>query len=185
VAWAAPDRSTDHAGAGAIALALGLVAIPIAAPYALRGRAMAIGLLPVISAGFGYAWTGIASKLLTDELAAGALLVAIAWLATAAASEGLALLSEMSALQRRPATHVAPVMFAVQVLVPVLLAPLIFGESWGSTPLGGVALVAFMAVSVAGTMLLAGSPAVGAVIDSARADGPNPADGPESGLYLH
>ena len=85
----------------------------------------------MISAGCGYAWTAIASKLLTDELAAGALLVAVAWLATAAASEGLALLSEMSALQRRPATHVAPVMFAVQVLVPVLLAPLIFGESWG------------------------------------------------------
>ena len=32
VAWAAPDRTTDHAGAGAIALALGLVAIPIARP---------------------------------------------------------------------------------------------------------------------------------------------------------
>lgn len=168
VAWAAPDRSTDHAGTGAIALALGLVAIPIAAPYALRGRAMAVGLLPVLSAGFGYAWTGIASKLLTDELAAGALLVAVAWLATAAASEGLALLSEMSALQRRPATHVAPVMFAVQVMVPVLLAPLIFGESWSSTPIGGVALVVFMAVSVAGTMLLAGSRAVGAVIETAR-----------------
>lgn len=168
VAWAAPDRTTDHAGTGAIALALGLVAIPIVAPYALRGRAAALGWLPVISAGFGYAWTAIASKLLTDELAAAAFLVAIAWLATAVLSEGLALLSEMSALQRRPATHVAPVMFAVQVLVPVLLAPLIFGESWATTPLGGVALVGFMAVAVGGTMLLAGSRAVGAVIETAR-----------------
>lgn len=168
VAWAAPDRTTDHAGAGAIALALALVAVPIIAPYALRGRAAALGWLPVVSAGFGYAWTAIASKLLTDELAAGALVVAVAWLATAAASEGLALLSEMSALQRRPATHVAPVMFAVQVLVPVLLAPLIFGESWGSTPLGGVALVASMAVAVAGTVLLAGSRTVGAVLESAH-----------------
>ena len=136
----------------------------------LRGRAAAIGLLPVISAGCGYAWTGIASKLLTDELAAGALLVALVWLATAAASEGLALLSEMSALQRRPATHVAPMMFAVQVLVPVALAPLIFGESWAGTPLGGLALVAFMAIAVAGTVLLAGSRAVGAVIENAHAD---------------
>lgn len=169
VAWSAPDRTTDHAGTGAIVLALVLVAIPIAAPYALRGRAAALGWLPVVSAGFGYAWTAIASKLLTDELAAGALLVAIAWLATAAISEGLALLSEMSALQSRPATHVAPVMFAVQVLVPVLLAPLIFGESWGSTPLGGVALVASMAIAVAGTVLLAGSRTVGAVIESAHA----------------
>ena len=182
VAWAAPDRSTDHAGTGAIALALALVAIPIAAPYALRGRAAALGWLPVVSAGFGYAWTAIASKLLTDELAAGTLLVAVAWLATAAASEGLALLSEMSALQRRPATHVAPVMFAVQVLVPVLLAPLIFGESWATTPLGGAVLVGFMAIAIGGTILLAGSPAVGAVIDSAHDDRPDAADGPKTSI---
>ncbi len=182
VALTAPDRSTDHAGAGAIAVALGLVAIPIAAPYVMRTRfrhsphqegvkvgwANAIATLAVVSAGCGYAWTAIASKLLTDELAAGTLIVAVAWLTTAALSEGLGLLSEMSALQRRPATHVAPTMFAVQVLVPVLLAPLIFGESWGATPLGGVALVAFMAIAVAGTVLLAGSRAVGAVIDTAR-----------------
>ncbi len=182
VALAAPERTTDHAGAGAIALALGLVAIPIAAPYVLRqrirhsphsgvvkvGYANAIATMAVVSAGCGYAWTAIASKLLTDELATGAVIVAVAWLATAAASEGLALLSEMSALQQRPATHVAPVMFAVQVLIPVLLAPLIFGESWGSTPLDGAVLVASMAVAVGGTVLLAGSSAVGAVIENAR-----------------
>jgi len=182
VALAAPERTTDHASAGAIALALALVAIPLAAPYALHGRSRhsppsgrvkvgwvgGVGTLMVVSAGCGYAWTAIASKLLTDELAAGALLVAVAWLATAAASEGLALLSEMSALQRRAATHVAPAMFAVQVLVPVLLAPLIFGESWADTPLGGAVLVASMAIAVAGTVLLAGSTAVGAVIEQAR-----------------
>jgi drug/metabolite transporter (DMT)-like permease len=180
VALAAPERTTNHAGAGPIALALGLVAIPIAAPYLLRRRirhssqqggvkvGSAIGTLAVISAGCGYAWTAIASKLLTDELATGAVIAAVAWLATAAASEGLALLSEMSALQQRPATHVAPAMFAVQVLIPVLIAPLIFGESWGSTPLGGAVLVASMAVAVAGTILLAGSNVVGAVIEQAR-----------------
>ena len=76
----------------------------------------------------------------------------------------------MSALQRRPATHVAPVMFAVQVLVPVILAPLIFEEKWSTTPLDGAVLVAFMAVALAGTTLLAGSRVVGAVIESAHAD---------------
>jgi drug/metabolite transporter (DMT)-like permease len=170
VAWAAPERTTEHAGAGAIALALGLVALPIAAPYVVRRRAAAAGMLAVLSAGFGYAWTAIASKLLTDQLAAGSVAVGAAWLATAAASEGVALLSEMSALQRRPATHVAPVMFAVQVLVPVLLAPLIFGESWTETPLDGAALLAFMAIALAGTVLLAGSRAVGTVIESAHRD---------------
>jgi len=174
VAWAAPERSTDHAGAAAIALALALVAIPALLPYLLRkplaGRGERLALLATISAGCGYAWTAIASKLLTDELVAGTVLVAAGWLATAAASEGLALLSEMSALQRRPATHVAPTMLAVQVLVPVVLAPLIFGESWAETPLGGAALAGFIAIALAGTMLLAGSPAVGRVLESAHAE---------------
>ena len=171
VALVAPERSTEHAGTATLALALALVALPLVAPYALRSRASSLSILAVVSAGCGYAWTAIASKLLTDELAAGALLAAVAWLATAAASEGLALLSEMSALQRRGATHVAPIMFAVQVLVPVALAPLVFNESWGSTPLGGALLVAFMLLAVAGTMLLAGSSAVGKVLDSARERG--------------
>jgi hypothetical protein len=168
VAWAAPERTTDHAGAAAIGLALALVAIPIALPYLLRRRGA--GTLAVVGAGCGYAWTAIASKLLTDELAVGAVLVAAAWLATAAVSEGLALLSEMSALQGRPATRVAPVMFAVQILVPVALAPLIFNESWRTTPLGGLALIAFMAVAVGGTVMLAGSRVVGAVLESAHSD---------------
>jgi hypothetical protein len=174
VAWAAPDRATDHAGTGAIILALALVAVPALLPYLLRKPLRSspnrLALLATLSAGCGYAWTAIASKLLTDELAAGTALVGALWLGTAAASEGLALLSEMSALQRRPATNVAPVMFAVQVLVPVALAPLIFSESWGDTPLGGAALVASIGMALAGTVLLAGSRTVGAVIESAHAE---------------
>jgi drug/metabolite transporter (DMT)-like permease len=170
VAWAAPERTTGHAGAGPIAIALALVTIPVVAPYLVRGRASAAGMLAVVAAGFGYAWTAIASKLLTDQLSAGSILVAAIWLATAAASEGLALLSEMSALGRSPATRVAPVMFAIQVTVPVILAPLIFGESWSGTPGGGAGIVASVLLVLAGVVALAGSPAVGAVIDSAHAE---------------
>lgn len=171
IAWAAPERSTSSAGAGAIAVALALVAIPVLAPFAFRGRPSAAGTLAILAAGFGYAWTAIASKLLTNELDAGSVLVAAAWLATAAASEGLALVSEMSALGRRPATRVAPAMFAVQVTVPVILAPLIFEESWSDTPGGGVAVVVAILLVLAGVIALAGSEAVAAVIDSAHIDG--------------
>jgi drug/metabolite transporter (DMT)-like permease len=168
VAWAAPERTTDHASTAAIALALVLVALPIGAPYALRRPGSAAGTVAIVGAGFGYAWTAIASKLLTDELSTGTLLVAVLWLASAAASEGLALLSEMSALQSRPATRVAPVMFAVQVLVPVILAPLIFEEKWSTTPLDGGALIAFILLALVGVVLLAGSRAVGAVLETAH-----------------
>jgi drug/metabolite transporter (DMT)-like permease len=169
IAWAAPERTTANAGAVPIAIALALVAIPIAAPYAVRGRVGAAAPA-VIGAGFGYAWTAIASKLLTDEISAGSLLVAALWLATAAASEGIALLSEMSALGRLPATRVAPPMFAVQVVVPVILAPLIFGESWSGTPGGGAVLVVAILIALSGVVALAGSRAVGAVIESAHAE---------------
>jgi hypothetical protein len=170
IAWAAPARTTSDAGAVPIAIALALVTIPVVAPYLVRGRAGAAGTLAVVAAGFGYAWTAIASKLLTDQLSAGSVLVAAIWLATAAASEGLALLSEMSALGRRPATRVAPVMFAIQVTVPVILAPLIFGESWSGTPGDGAGIVASVLLVLTGVIALAGSEAVGAVIDSAHAD---------------
>ncbi|HEX4306984.1 MAG TPA: hypothetical protein VHZ54_13175 [Solirubrobacterales bacterium] len=170
IALAAPERTTSNAGTVPIAIALVLVAIPILAPYAVRGREGAAGTLAVVAAGFGYAWTAIASKLLTDELSAGSLAVAAVWLATAAASEGLALLSEMSALGQRPATRVAPVMFAVQVVVPVVLAPLIFEESWSGTPGGGVALVVAVLLVLAGVIALAGSRAVAAVIESAHTE---------------
>ncbi|HEX4752983.1 MAG TPA: hypothetical protein VH268_08795 [Solirubrobacterales bacterium] len=170
IAWAAPERTTSNAGAVPIAIALALVTIPVVAPYVVRGRPNAAGTLAVVAAGFGYAWTAIASKLLTDELSAGSLLVAAVWLATAAASEAIALLSEMSALGRRPATRVAPVMFAVQVMVPVILAPLIFEESWSDTPGGGAGLVVAILLILSGVIALAGSRAVGAVIDSAHAE---------------
>ena len=43
----------------------------------------------------------------------------------------------MSALQSRPAIQVAPVVFVTQTIVPVALAPLLFGERFSATPLGG------------------------------------------------
>jgi len=47
---------------------------------------------------------------------------------------------------------------------------LIFDESWEETPLGGLALVAFITLALAGTVLLAGSRPVGALLESAHAD---------------
>ena len=64
----------------------------------------------------------------------------------------------MSALQSRPAIQVAPVVFVTQTIVPVLLAPLLFNESFASTPLSGVPLAASLAVVIAGAAVLARSP---------------------------
>ena len=46
------------------------------------------------------------------------------------------------------------------VLVPVLIASLVGGAGWGSTPLGGSALAASLLVVAAGTAVLAASSAI-------------------------
>jgi hypothetical protein len=48
----------------------------------------------------------------------------------------------MSALQRLPATRVAPIVLAFQIAVPVIVVAAVGGEDWGATPLGGAVLAA-------------------------------------------
>jgi drug/metabolite transporter (DMT)-like permease len=171
LAWAAPPETSHHAGPARVALGLvplGILALlPVALPRI--GRRPAAWLLP-FAAGAAYAFTGVSSKLLVDDVRTDALDGALLWL-TVTAVMGLAgLLIEMSALQVRPATHVGPNVFVVQVAVPVLLAPLVSGESWTNTPLsGGVILLAVAATAVS-AVALARSPAVAAFADRARGE---------------
>ena len=65
--------------------------------------------------------------------------------------------SEMTALQSRGATEVAPLVFVTQMLVPALLAPVLVNESWSDTPLGGLVLLGGLLVVAAGSFLLASS----------------------------
>ena len=94
----------------------------------------------MLGAGLGFAWSGVATKLASDDLSQGHLGLAIAWGLSTAAASGVGVLSEMSALQSRPAIQVAPVVFVTQTVVPVVLAPLLLGERFADTPLGGVPL---------------------------------------------
>ena len=87
----------------------------------------------MIGAGLAFAWSGVATKLASDDLAQGHLLAAAAWALSTAAASGVGVLSEMSALQSRPAIQVAPVVFVTQTVVPVVLAPLLLGESFSAT----------------------------------------------------
>src|SRR6478752_3347711 len=84
-------------------------------------------------------------------------LLAIAWGVSTAAASGVGVLSEMSALQARPAIQVAPVVFVTQTVIPIVVAPLLFGESFADTPLSGVPLAASLALLVTGAGLLARS----------------------------
>ncbi len=135
-----------------------------AAPYLVRRETAAGSRLLPLSAGCAFAWTGISSKLIADFLSSSSWAAVVAWAAATGLVAAVGLLSEMSALQRRPATRVAPVVFVVQITVPVMLAPVIGDESWASTPLGGVALLGFLVLVAAGAAALGRSSAVSGLV---------------------
>jgi hypothetical protein len=169
IAIAAPDHTSAHAGTAEIAIGLALLGGLALLPYLARTRNPS-GIAVVLAAGSAYAWNGFASKLISDHLVRGDLLLAAGLTALTAASAVIGLLSEMTALQHRPATQVAPLVYVVQVTVPVLLAPLLGGERWGDTPLGGALLVLLLAAVAAGAALLAGSRLVAAATEGSRQD---------------
>ena len=73
----------------------------------------------------------------------------------------------MSALQKRPAILVAPVVFVVQTLVPVLLAPLVVHASFLDSPLSGIPLLGCLIVLLVGATVIARSPALLAISGAA------------------
>jgi drug/metabolite transporter (DMT)-like permease len=163
IAASSPERSSVDGSAADLVLALAPLALLALAPYIAGRGARAAGVLAMLGAGAAFAWTGLSSKLLSDALSRGAAESAVVWALATAAVAGVGLLSEMSALQRLPATRVAPVVYSVQVVAPVLSAPLI-GESWGSTPVEALALWLCVAVVTTGTALLASSLPVARII---------------------
>jgi drug/metabolite transporter (DMT)-like permease len=160
IAALAPPRSTHHVHGIALVLVLALLAFAALLPYLaqLLGRAMAN--LTMVGAGLAFAWSGLATKLVADAAHNNHWLTAVAWAIAAIAASVVGLTAEMSALQKRPAILVAPVVFVAQTFVPVALAPLLFHESFVDTPLSGVPLLGCLGVLLAGATILARSPAL-------------------------
>lgn len=166
LAWAAPEPSHMHGAGGALAGALAVLAAVAAGPWVTRRRVRGDGL--VAAAGCGYAAAALTSKLLVDALAAGDLAAVVGWGAATAALGALGLGDEMAALQCVAAARVAAGAFALQVVVPVLLAPLLADERWAGTPLGGGAILVGLAAVAAGTLALEATPAVSRLVSGAR-----------------
>jgi hypothetical protein len=180
----APPRTTSH-GAENLAITIVLVGLGLASllPYVVRMVAHPPAALTMVGAGIAGGWSGIATKLASDDLAHGHVLLAVAWGLSTALASGVGVLSEMSALQERPAIQVAPVVFVTQTVIPIVVAPLLFGESFADTPLGGVPLSVSLALLVTGAGLLARSQLLVALVAGeavSHASGSAPSPSPSS-----
>lgn len=165
IATTAPSRSNHHASAWAIGSVLVALTVLTLSPLIWRRYLTSRPIAVALCAGLAFALSSVATKLFTDASArndpieVGLLLVMIGAAATVGG------ITQMSALQRRPATVVIPVAFATEVLVPVALAPVVFNERLSDVDAlsSGLLVLALLAV-IAGVWLLASSPMVGDMI---------------------
>ncbi len=163
IALTAPAHTPTQASAGAVGIALTALGGAAILPYLLSRLGRRPGFAVVVSSGIAYAWCGIATKMLADAVGSGAWGAAALWVLGTAAAAGVGLVSEMTALQSRPATRVAPVVLVVDIVAAVAFAFVLVGERWDVTPLGGPVLLGSLALLTVGAGVLAASPAVAAV----------------------
>jgi hypothetical protein len=163
-ALGAPVRSESHPSDMTITFALIGLAVFALAPYLISLVRRPPASVTMVGAGLGFAWSGVATKLASDSLSQGRLVIAAAWALSTAGASAVAALSEMSAMQMRPAIQVAPVVFVTQTIVPIALAPVLL-ESFKETPWEGVPLALSLVVLVAGAATLARSPLLVALME--------------------
>jgi drug/metabolite transporter (DMT)-like permease len=162
----APKRQVINVDAPDIAdvwLPIAALALAALAPYVLRNRRGPGSRLTVLGAGFAFALSAFCAKLLADSLAKHAWGTLVIAAVIAALGGAFGTLSEQSALQQRQATQVAPLIFVIELLVPVGLAVTVIGESWSSSPaLIGISL----ALVTIGTIALGRTPTIAQLVAS-------------------
>ena len=156
IAVSAPDHTTSVSSAGTLAACLVALGAITVAPFAVRGGRPR-PRLAVAGAAAGDGFGAVALKLLADALAGGRWWAAAGSVVLAVGGGTLGLTAEMSALQRLAASRVGPLVVAAQVVVPAAVAAAALGEEL--TP----AIVAALALTIAGAAVLAASPGVSAL----------------------
>ena len=172
-AWAAPREVGEVERGAGLVVALSILAAVTLLPYAigLLGRRTYPMLLLVASAGAADGMAAFVAKIVAQDASEGALLAVVAWAALVAAVVIVGVVSESTALQKFAATRVAPTVLVMQIVIPVVMAPLVGGESWSNTPLGGAVLVMALVAVALGAGLLASSPAVAQLAVGETEDG--------------
>jgi len=169
LAAVAPDVDDAVPPAGRLALCAAPLAVAATLPFWPLARPPGLWRL-VAGAGAAFALSAIGGKLVAVELDAGDPLGALGFGALTAIAAGAGFLVDMTSLQRFEATRASPPMFVLETAIPVAVAPVLFGEGWGSTPGGGVLVLAGLALVLAGGAALGASRVVAAA-DQLEDDG--------------
>lgn len=176
VMYAAPGASNAAVVAGRLIAPLAIVGGLALAAYGAGRLRPSMRLLLVIGAGLAYACADFVAKLLSDAGASGTWWLAGVWVVVLLAIGSAAFLQETTALQHRPAVTVAPVIGAVKVPLPVLMALWAGMQPWSGGAAPTAILLVGLALTAAGAAVLGRSEAVSRV-SASEEDGAPPPDG--------
>jgi drug/metabolite transporter (DMT)-like permease len=161
---AAPKRQVTQVDGADVLLPMGVIALVALAPLLFRKWIGAGSMAVVLGAGFAFALGAFCAKIVADAIDRQAWLAVVLMVGLAALSAFAGTLTEQTALQRRPATQVAPIIFAVELLVPVALAVLVVGEDWEGSSVVGI--LAALALVVGGATTLGRTPTIGRMLEA-------------------
>jgi len=165
LAWGTPAGTETVSSAPAVISVMAAMTLVSLIPFALRGRGrLDSATFVVVASALAFGAGNIATKLVSDQVGSGSWLTAGVWLAVAAATGLIALTTEMTALQRRPATFVVPVSFAIQTFLPVILEPIYLSERWSTAALDGVPLITGLLLVGLGAVAVSKTRAVSALV---------------------
>jgi drug/metabolite transporter (DMT)-like permease len=154
LAWGAPAHTETVRSTADIVAVIGLFSALALVPFLLRNGRLDSTMLVIVGSALGFGASNIATKLVSDGFAASHLVLAGVWLVVALVTGVAATVTEMTALQRRPATIVVPISFGVQTFLPVLAEPLYLREEWRSGAAGGMPLLLGLLLVLAGALAL-------------------------------
>jgi len=165
LAWGTPAGTETVSSAPAVISVMAAMTLVSLVPFALRGRGrLDSATFVVVASALAFGAGNIATKLVSDQVGSGSWLTAGVWLAVAAATGVIALTTEMTALQRRPATFVVPLSFAIQTFLPVMLEPIYLSERWGTAALDGAPLITGLLLVGVGAVAVSKTRAVSALV---------------------
>jgi len=168
LAWGMPAGTETARSGPAVVSVMAAMTLVAVVPFALRGRGrLDSATFVIVASALAFGASNIATKLVSDSFGSGSWPLVGVWVAAAAGTGLIALTTEMTALQRRPATLVVPLSFAVQTFLPVLLEPVYFSERWGTAALDGTPLIVGLVLVGLGAVLVARTRAVAGLVASA------------------
>lgn len=164
LAWGMPTGIETVTSQAAVISVMGAMSLVALIPFALRGRGrLDSATFVIVASALAYGASNIGTKLVSDGIGSGTWVLVAIWLVVTAAVGVVGLTTEMTALQRRPATFVVPVSFAIQTFLPIVFEPIYLTERWGSAAVDGIPLIVGLAMIALGAIAVARTRAVSAL----------------------